>query len=315
MLGSFRKFLSEMLVHRLDVQSNDFIAFRGHIWFLNDRDESSIEKIVSVITKEHPKAPQSLMDAKDLNDIRDYVPDSITGSWDSKNKILYINTDYNVSPKTSPLVKKVVQTLGVKKVSYETIDSPQGEREVRIGKTNIKGDWQDRGYHGTTSAYIDEILTNGLMPDQKDSNWADQNIHHPDKVFLTNKIDLAKFHAVRTAGKETSKGIPVVIEFKIPDKALMYPDFDIDALSNRTNYAHQYPRKDYDGIFSVDSMRASKHAGVFGYKGRIPASQILRFLVYSQYAKKWVAINDVARLKNVLKQRGEEFWIRYGDIY
>jgi hypothetical protein len=318
-MDSFRQFLNEMIVHRVSQNPNIVIAFRQHLWLLGDGDNDEVRKILDTIVKENPKTPEYFKDYRvsDLHDfgsrLIDAIPDSFYGSWDAKQKVLWVGTSHDkMAVTTSPLAKKVAQTLGARSIQYSAYDSASSnEFTVKVGRQRLKGDWPDVAFHGTTSEYIESILIKGIAPFQSGSNWAQQGVHHDDKVFFTANLEEAKGHAAMTARK--TRGIPVVVAAKIPDKNLILPDYDIDSEAGRSTYDHERDRKEFDSIFSVDSTRASKHAGRFAYKGRVPASHIVYLLVWSSHREQWMKISKFNRLKDGLRNQGNDYWFKYGE--
>lgn len=317
-MDSFRLFLNEMLVHRLSTTPNMVVAFRQHLWLLdgtldNDNVYKIINEIISTIQKEHPGHPtiRRMDDLHSLYDLVDYVPDTFVGEWNPKTRILWTGRSNQTSYQTSPLAKKVAQALGARSIQYSALEpGNQDDYNAKVTKQQMKGDWPDIAFHGTTSSYIGNILSKGLKADESDSNWPKMVTHH-DKVFLTAKLEEAKHHAVGVASgyrNKDSKGAPVVIAVKIPDKNLIVPDYDVDAMASRSNYKHNF--KPYE-LFSVDSMKASKHAGIFGYRGRIPASHIEYFLLWNKEKEKWIRKNP-KQLKASLNKWGRDYWYIYG---
>jgi len=333
-MESFREFLAEMLVHNLSRNQNPeiVIAFRQHIWILPKKDYSSARKvwteeetirsILKDILKAHPQRKElgkpkieSLDDL--LGWIRDYIPDAIVGWYDEAEKSLYLQDSAQPSPYTSPLVKKVAQTLKLRTVKYSATDPTEDERTKSVTRPQMKGNWPDIAFHGTSTAHIENILVQGLNPGESASNWEQIGIHHYDRIFLTVKFEEAQFHAVRTAsgqGHKETAGLPIVVAVRIPDKNLIVPDYDIDAHAGRTSYGHERERKSYDALYSVSSSKASKHAGIFGYKGRIPANHIVYISVYSSVRKQWIVERNINRFKKLLRDMGTDyFYRRYGE--
>lgn len=323
----FRDFLlNEMMVHKLVDNPRSFIAFRGHLWLYHDGiSEQEAKKIYKTILKEHPQKKEISKSfaseehgpvydypwARSLEDwVRDEIPDSFVGEWDAKKRIIWIQGS-NANPVTSSLVKKVVDALKARSVQYETENSftrgnpdaypkPQSEywgKTVKYGKKDILGRLPEIAYHGTATKYLQTILKTGLQPGQAESNYGE--IQHDNRVFLANKFDEAEYHSTHTA--EKTHTWPVVIAFKIPDPALIVPDYDADLYSTGPTYpnftGHQ-PSK----YSSVNPMKTSKHLGVFGYQGRIPAKFIEG--VYLRINKNWKKV----RLDTLKKRIDNDPW-------
>lgn len=311
-MDGFKLFLNEMLFHRVSPNPDMVIAFRQHLWLINYKDDQLAQSIYDTIIREHPLS--QAIEQKDVSSIYDleqylldYVPDSLVGHWDTKTKVLWVGSIPAMSYASSPLAKKVAQVLGARSIQYSALEPTGSDYTIKVPRRHMKGDWPDIAFHGTSSEYVEGILSKGLKAGESPSNWS--IITHEDKVFLTAKLDEAKSHAAWTANK--TRGIPVVVAVKIPDKKLIVPDFDVDTLATRSHYP-QRERRPYDALYSVDSFKASKHAGIFGYQGRIPANHIDHLLIWARYVEKWFRINKFARLKADLRRVGNDYWERYG---
>lgn len=309
----FSEFLNEMLVNH-EPGGTMVIAFRQWLWVIN-HTSNQLEDIVNKLTESHPRGKELLNNLKNKDIfgitqwIKDYFPDALTGYWSEKNKDLHldINPSLGVSVTTSPLVRKVTAELKANKVHYTSFE----EKNITKKTRQIKGNWDAIWYHGTSTNYIEDILRLGLKPGESSSNYADQGVYHNDIIFLTSKLEEAQHHGFHTT--EKVGGLPIVVQVnRLPDKSLIKPDYDVDHIASRNTYATP-PSDKYDPIFSVDSMKASKHAGLIGYQGRIPATYIDAVIVHSESREKWIRIRDLDRLKKHLVNWGEEFWYRYGE--
>lgn len=171
-------------------------------------------------------------------------------------------------------------------------------------------------YHGTCTTYIEDMLKVGIKPDSGSTQF--DNIIHSDKVFITTEQDKAMFHATTAANNNNS--FPVIITMSIPDESKLVSDYDvvIDTLgadseeASELGYAdiwYQMPGTRGNGQKAIgDDLtsrygkkidRLSTDVGIFGYKGRIPAS----------FFKKLLADTDViedAMYENYF-EIGEEF--------
>jgi len=292
------------------------IAFRQWLWVVKYNSDKG-EEIADKIAEAHPKGKELLTHLREKTIsgvsewVKDYIPDALVANWSSDKKILWLHSSSMTSATTSPLVRKVAIELRAKSVQYEALDGNERDYTVTRRRGQLRGNWDSVWYHGTSTKYLEDILRLGLKPGESDSNYADQDIHHEELIFLTAKIEEAQYHGWHTARKVG--GLPMVVQINhIPDKARLEPDYDVDKIASRNTYNSPEP-KDYDPVFSVDSMRASKHAGLVGYRGRIPANRIDAILVYSENRGNWVRIRDLARLRNVLSRYGDDFWYRYGE--
>ena len=173
-------------------------------------------------------------------------------------------------------MKKVVKALGARSVSY----APNDEGEEYVGRSSIKGEVADIMYHGTTSNYLPGLLRLGLVPGKKETNY--EGISHPSAVFFTSRFDEAQHHAAHTAKKVG--GDPVIVELKVPDPALLIPDYDVDMGAGDTgcyDYICQTLRDKQSSQSDVDanSFSLSREVGVYGYKGRVPAAAISGYYI------------------------------------
>lgn len=120
----------------------------------------------------------------------------------------------------------------------------------------------------------------------KDSNF---KVMHRDKVFVTNLIEKALFHAITAASKK--EDFPVILRLTIPDPSKLVSDYDVvmdfkgtdDPLAIELGYDRVYrqatgldikrgtltnTKKNFDRIF-----------GTYGYLGRITPTTIKDILI------------------------------------
>ena len=202
--------------------------------------------------------------------------DVLFGSLLEGGKILHIEQigSFKLDPKSSILVKKVVKELGARKVVYASGFDFEDEEE--IPSYGAKGKIADVMYHGTTSNYLENILKFGLVPGESKTNY--EGISHPNAVFFSSRIDEALHHAIHTAGKVG--GDPVIVNLNVPDPDLLIPDYDVDMGAGDTgcfDYICHTLRNRQAGNLDTDSFSLSREVGVYGYKGRVPASAIFAY--------------------------------------
>lgn len=187
------------------------------------------------------------------------------------------------SPITSPAIKKLVHEL---RLDGAVGEDEEDEEEIFFPKREMKGDLPDYLYHGTSSEYLDSIMSKGLIGEESRSNWAESGIAHNNLVFGTDHINRETiFHATRTARR--TGGIAVILKLKVPDKNNLVPDFDIAAelgLSDDDVWNTGY--EDLENFHSRGSethypKKLWKRMGIFGYRGRIPPSHIVK--IYSDF--------------------------------
>ncbi len=267
------KVISEMFV-KGDPDGDNIVAYRENIWRMGDipSDEvyDDINKSIGIEAEW-----EGFYDLKDELDNESRM-DVLFGSLLEGGKTLHIEQigSFKLDPKSSILVKKVVKELGARKVVYASgFDS---EDEEEIPSYGAKGKIADVMYHGTTSNYLENILKFGLVPGESKTNY--EGISHPDAVFFSSRIDEALHHAIHTAGKVG--GDPVIVNLNVPDPALLIPDYDVDMGAGDTgcfDYICHTLRSRQAGNLDTDSFSLSREVGVYGYKGRVPASAIFAY--------------------------------------
>lgn len=232
------------------------IAFRDNIWIFDEEDlhtnRVDLKPIHDQITSRKVNATRP-SNTTYWTSILQNVGDSLIAQYDPKKKTLNIQNEIS---ENSPLVRKVVKKLNINKVYFKGIEYNFSEKEL---------------YHGTCSSKLPGIMKFGLTPNEK-SNFGDETQSIiKDTIFLTDMYERAESFAIRCAMFSGSE--PVVLKVKIPDPSLLVPDYDIDRRADANTYAHS--RKAYlEPTYSGDSMKASRHAGIYGYRGRIPAKFI-----------------------------------------
>lgn len=95
-------------------------------------------------------------------------------------------------------------------------------------------------------------------------------------VFFSSRFDEAAYHASHTTDRVMTKKrqttVPVIIEFYIPDKNKLVPDYDVAALAKGVRAPNQEFYADLQK--EKKPRQLSLETGIWGYKGRIPASFI-----------------------------------------
>lgn len=280
--------LTELFIHG-DKANKNVIAYRENVWLigekLSEQDANNILNKLAIrgqeFTSDSDADEQSQVAFHDLYQVINNAErsDVLVGYIRDKELYLINSVPFSLDPKSSLLVKKVVQALKLSKVSYE--DDIEQETSVSIPKKKITGTIPDYAYHGTSVKYIEKILRTGIMPMEYQSNYARQGVYHSDKIFFTTRFGEAASHA-RTTGHIT-KNLPAVIEFKIPDKNLIIPDYDIDMKSGKSHYddmssikSASGPVRDYQ-LGSKKSGSLSKEFGVYGYQGSV-LPQFIRYV-------------------------------------
>lgn len=274
--------LDEMRVHFNDTHAEYpvVIAFRGHLWVFDPQEASSelINSIAEITGADYPR-----LDSWPLlvNRIRTERPDIFFGHLDRPKKILYIPKPkmmFPPNPLVSPEIKKIANALGVKHVDWQPSED---QDPLTYEMDEIGHDRPQFGFHGTNLRRMGSILRFGLTPNEDQSNWA---VKFPGLVFFTVNPIAASRYAMR-ATRFSERDHPVMIQFNIPDPDRIVPDYDVSAkMIGKTNQTTNLGYTTAGGDDYTNSLDQTvlkhnpktkfwKQAGVFGYKGRIPASQ------------------------------------------
>jgi hypothetical protein len=271
--------LNEMFVIG-NTDSDCVVAFKDKIYLFNGEDwgnDPNIDKMIEDIKSTFPNNRIDFEKIEDWQDFKNYLLDDDSMLYlifgDIDGDYINIGYDYFSHSKGSFLIKKVSQQLG-KEIEFR---DENGETPQEYDWTPITGSLPDKAYHGTSSAYIEDILRLGIRPVSR-SNWGD--IKHEGLVFFTSKFDVAQFHAETSNDKAGEENYPIVIEFKIPNKDLLLPDYDLFLKTLGAEAGEIYREFIEDSYPSITprelrELRSnSRNIGIFGYKGRIPASFI-----------------------------------------
>lgn len=281
---SFKEFLLEMFVNGDPKIADRIIAYKEHIW-LFDKDGNPLFKNAEEFTKNTGYDVENFDELFDK--IREERDDMLAGYIHNGN-LQVISGQFTKDPKSSILIKKVVGQLRLKSV---TTDS--GESTETYKKKKIVGEIPDIAYHGTSFKYLEKIIYTGIRPNESESNYSKQFIEHYDYIFFATRIAEAMHHASTTA--HNTKSYPVIIEFKIPDKALIVPDFDVDTIASMAHYDYIDPTdreqfRKHSKVPTTDSMKFSKEVGIYGYKGNIKPGFFTK--IYFSEKEEVYEIND-----------------------
>jgi len=274
----FKEFLlNEMRVHHMgDAEEDQIIAFRGHIWLFNSKiSEEDVGEIYDTITREHPtpkvfdNPPNDYYSLFDY--IREYVADCILGRWNPEEKYISISREEANNPSTSKLIKKVAETLKVKKV-YVQDEFEFKNDQTTYPRKKLLGKLPKIMYHGTASGHgadnLLNILKKGIWADEGTPNWrVTEELR--DRVFLSANPGYCQQYAWLSVNKRG--GRPIIFGVEVPDPNLIDADWDMDRMSHTNTYQHKdqpQPRS------SISGIKTSLMAGIVSYKGRIPAAFI-----------------------------------------
>ena len=266
------------------------VAYRDKIWLLSNNDETNavkaeIEQMFGI------EPTEDIYDL--LQTIGDNRPDVLKGEIIGGGQFR-IGTDSNWRfGRGSHLLQKVMKELGLREVVYS---NTIGDEYDTTRGSEITGQMPTHLYHGTTSENALGILRFGLAPDRAATNYPSKGAHppleHDDKVFLTEDIQKAEYHAVNAVTRDQQygtpdhrnaepRGFPVIFRFRVPDPNLLIADLDVEHMSDSPTGQYDYvpERKEHDPTIQETPEQFSKQVGVMGYKGRIPASFITDILV------------------------------------
>lgn len=340
---NFKEFLlNEMRVHRYGDDPSTVLAFRDNVW-IYDRGYEEIDDLAQEIWntvqkafagRKLPKQIEDRLNEKEvtIDDVesffKDWLRDGLQGWLDDDHLTITIGDD--PSPVSSPLMKKVAQSIGAKSVGYEAEEvyknpysgngeygeTPHDYDTIQYNynvASDMYGNVPETMWHGTTTEYYLFITKFGLMPGQSPSNFARNNVFHDDKIFLADRESEARYYAAN-AIKEQG-GYPMVIHLKVPDPSKLLPDYDVDrysvsSLFGKNTYANLGHQDREWEISSVSPWKSTKHAGKYAYQGRIPASHILGIKV--RFGKdNWQQI-DIPYANKLMSNYGKEGWDYYG---
>ena len=283
--------ISEMFV-RGEPEGTNIVAHRENIWKLTDQPSEDIKREID----ETLGIETEWDDFFELNQAleEEYRADVLVGQLERSSLSLNLEIDkagrYRLDPKSSVLVKKVAKELGVRNVSYR-YDNEADDEEV-VSSYDRKGKVAKIMYHGTCSEYLNKILRLGLVPGRSDTNY--EGIIHPDAIFFSSRFEESIYHSFHTA--QRAGGDPVVVSLKVPDPALLIPDYDVDMdagdKSGCFDYICSALRSRQEKDLDIDSFSLSREVGIYGYKGRIPASHLLEYHILANAEESdWDSMN------------------------
>jgi hypothetical protein len=152
-------------------------------------------------------------------------------------------------------------------------------------------------YHGTTTAHLNNILKNGLLPrkETNNDNWSEISSSASNVIYLTNKwhyfyaYQATQSHLIEKGRKEgiepepwfmTWETVPCYIECEVP-KSLLVPDEDFfhsHYISRKIKSALKKER-DYIEITWEESLA---HYATVGVVGGIPVEYIKSFSILGE---------------------------------
>ncbi|CAM0063667.1 hypothetical protein VPHD527_0348 [Vibrio phage D527] len=306
------------------------LANGKNIWVWNN--ERELERLLPFINKEFNS------DFEDEYEIDEWYmsgADAVYGEIERSSLDMHGDSTYRPST-ASDTLRKTIKALNLRGVTRRsrsfTTDYDEIDHDFETSRAEFnKKLGQKTFYHGTSTTYIESMLKIGLKPDVGESQF--DKIEHSDKVFVTTELDKAMFHATHSANQNSS--FPVIIELKIPDEAKLVSDYDvvIDTLGADSDEALELGYSDiyygavngrddgkkYDDMHQRFGKRIgnlSTKFGVFGYKGRIPASHFTKILADTDVIEDEISMNfyemeDEFKLSAMTSEAGNHRSIDY----
>lgn len=311
-------------------EGDNVVAYRDRVYLFTDANDEDDQRLAAEAVKFFGLEERLGPDDADANSLREAVdehkPEALLGRIDGDKLTVspLIRLQEYRHGRGSRLLRALLRQLDLRGVSV----SSEMEAEY-IPTEEVTGGLPDTLLHGTSSEHMPGILRLGLMPDEAASNYERVGIHHPDTVFLTENPQKAAYHAENSVA-EGSEGFPVMVEFAVPDKAKFVPDYDIDVWSEVGEGSYEMTgewrkirqQRDPGGAHypstKEDPFKLSRKFGIFGYRGRIPASFIrsIRIRVsegeaHSFVPDDWVSVTE-AQLRKAMEW-GEARAYEYED--
>jgi hypothetical protein len=247
-----RQLLVEMFIIGDDAPKYNFIAYKDKVWRLNERPGFSSQNVKDNILntfgyKVETSDPFPYLIVMISNKFKSN--EMLFGTFD--NGVVEILDEYYSmikSPRNSVLFKKTIEALGATKISFSS-DNLKSIDKTRFPK---RFDTDEIFYHGTSSVFLDKILSGGLDRNTLNSKWPDSvKSKIKGKTFISSNFGYAWNHAgVAVNGRG---GHPIVISFRIRFEDLLQPDYDVEVLEPTP----------------LKALNISREMGIYGYKGSI----------------------------------------------
>ena len=277
------KMLCEMFVVGEEEPNSLVIAFHDKIFIFKEQDLEEYKiKIVNEIKALFPKFKEEYILNRTtfaglIKELSNSFEDVFIAFISKKGELEIINKRKH-DLKTHSLVSKVLNTLKTKKITQHFDD---------IDKTDFYSPFPYRkekdeliGYHGTDSSKILNILRLGIRPNQE-SNWKFYDEDLKDKIFFSTQIEEPLGHANNLSTYIRSENeydnVPIIVKFKVPNKAKLIQDFDMENMTGKTEiYKHGIKKRE---AINDKPMKLSTELGIYGYKGSIYPNHIISLFV------------------------------------
>jgi len=265
------------------------IAHRGKIWLFDESKPfpketvSDMEKLFDYILS-YEDSDTPVEDFRHSGIELEQRPDLVVGQLDLEDKSLVVNGFGTVqTPYSSRMIKDIVNYFKLDHVRVTSLDpTDERENEITVTPEEMKGGISDKLWHGTQLDRALGIIKTGIRPNQA-GNWA---FKVKNLIFLTSIPQNAIFHAINSSSEDNP---PVVVLVKVPDKDQIVWDFDtavriygaLDPESKKLGYTDvageiSYLSPDLEIIKNLNKgTDLNTPMGIFGYRGRIPASHII----------------------------------------
>lgn len=270
-----------MLVDDVSTSVTDatVIAFKDKIFIFNTNilyNTKPSKKELAMLNRMIKHVGLSQYSATNIDRVMEHLEsaraDVLVGSLnDQKSELFIRDNQLMYSAKSSVLIKKVMDQLGLNKVTSARPSDDGDDVYYDTYKNEVKGAIPDIMYHGTCGKNALGIFKTGLMAGQAGTNYP-RAVKHEQDVFLSSDYENALWHSANSANRQ--KSFPVILQVRIPDKSKLIPDWDVDTSSSQTLWTTNNPLTRLPYHKPEDSMKLSREFGIFGYRGRIPPNFI-----------------------------------------
>jgi hypothetical protein len=323
--------INELRVVRLDKNESDsqkyFLAYKDKLFVLDDQSKiGSLNSRMKKHVKGHPGidperkrsswGPLGVDDVHEfLNRMSEIAPDVVVGEYYPEARSAVVWSGSEIQPRTSLTVKKLAKELGLDKVVYRHRDEPNydDDKEIEYPTNKLVGGMPDVMFHGTNSHALGDIIRFGLDASRGSSKFASRGIHHPEHVFFTAVFQEAIYYAFNAKREDKKKwnNYPIIVEFTIPDKALIHPDYDADISTTSNRYFPKF-QSQLKRASDMKSTGITRETGKWSYKGRIPASFIRWIYYYKPFEHKWYKSKPETWAKLLSKYEWETLGYKLG---
>jgi len=267
MITNFKYFLNEKLIHpkfNPDYSVDDYaiLSFKKYILFIPQNDIWNLN-----IKKSKLKKLKKLLNIKSTDNlsldeyIREERPDIIFFDWKTNTNVLNLslgisfNQDINTSKDFIDTLKFLKNKLNIQYLDVNEVGFQQNGEEIYYENTfnisdlitNFNKDIKVRKlpkyvYHGTTSEYLNKILSVGLRPGKSKTNF--DRIYHHDRLFYTSSVIEAAFYATNSVLQQ-NKGFPIILKISTDNFDTSKIDLDYDFYIDYIKRGHSHYNEIY----------------------------------------------------------------------